>query len=40
MQKSDKLLICGIDPGTTLGFALMDFKGEVVFASSSKGMNL
>ncbi|MFH1211166.1 MAG: DUF460 domain-containing protein [archaeon] len=35
-----KLLIAGIDPGTTLGYALLDLKGNVVKIRSSKQLDM
>ena len=34
------LLIVGIDPGTTVGYALLDVNGKVVKVDSSKGLDL
>ena len=33
-------LIIGIDPGTTLGFAILNFEGKILKVSSSKTYNL
>lgn len=35
-----KLLIAGIDPGTTLGYALLDLEGKVVKINSSKQLEM
>ena len=35
-----KLLIAGIDPGTTVGYALLDTKGRPVKVGSAKGIGL
>ena len=35
-----KLLIAGIDPGTTIGFAVIDLQGNLVKAGSSKQLEL
>lgn len=35
-----KLLIAGIDPGTTIGIAALDLSGKKVFLSSGKNQNL
>lgn len=35
-----KLLIAGIDPGTTLGYALLDLNGNVVKINSSKQLDM
>jgi len=35
-----KSLIVGVDPGTTLGYAVLDFNGDVVKVGSSKELNL
>jgi len=35
-----KLLIAGIDPGTTLGYALLDLKGNAVKIKSSKQLDM
>jgi len=35
-----KLLVAGIDPGTTLGYAVMDFDGDVLDKGSSKLLNM
>ncbi len=35
-----KLLIAGIDPGTTIGYALLDLDGRIVQVKSSKNMNM
>jgi predicted RNase H-like nuclease (RuvC/YqgF family) len=35
-----QLLIVGIDPGTTLAYALLDFEGHVIDVDSSKELNL
>ncbi len=35
-----KLLIAGIDPGTTIGYALLDLDGRTVQVKSSKNMNM
>ena len=35
-----KLLIAGIDPGTTTAYALLDLKGNIVRVESSKEFNL
>lgn len=40
MLKSPKLLIVGIDPGTTIGYSLLDLKGDVVNIGSSKLLDL
>jgi len=37
---NDKLIIVGIDPGTTLGYAVLDIKGSVIRTASSKNMGL
>ena len=34
-----KLLIIGIDPGTTLGYAILDINGELLELKSSKQLN-
>jgi hypothetical protein len=36
----NKLLIVGIDPGTTLGYAVLDVNGDPIKIKSSKHMNL
>ena len=36
----NKLLIVGVDPGTTLGYAVLDIEGKVVKVKSSKQLNL
>jgi len=36
----NKLLIVGVDPGTTLGYAVLDIKGNVVKVRSSKQLKL
>jgi len=36
----NKLLIVGVDPGTTLGYAVLDIKGKVVKVRSSKQLKL
>ena len=36
----NKLLIAGVDPGTSLGYAVLDIEGKVVKIKSSKQMNL
>lgn len=36
----NKLLIVGVDPGTTLGYAVLDIEGKVVKIKSSKQLNL
>ncbi len=36
----EKSLIVGVDPGTTLGYAIIDFQGEVIKVGSSKEFNL
>lgn len=35
-----KLLIVGIDPGTTVGYALLDFQGNIIFVGSRKNFSL
>ena len=35
-----KLLIVGIDPGTTIGYAVLDIEGNLLTAKSSKNCNL
>src|SRR3989338_3196172 len=35
-----KLLVAGIDPGTTTGYALLDLDGNVVALNSSKNLGL
>ena len=35
-----RLLIAGIDPGTTLAYALLDINGEVIKINSTKQHNL
>ncbi len=35
-----KALIVGIDPGTTVGYALLDFKGNFIAVGSQKELNL
>lgn len=35
----NKLLIVGVDPGTTLGYAVMDIDGDVLNVDSSKQLN-
>jgi len=37
---TETLLIVGIDPGTTLGYALLDLDGNVIELNSSKLLNL
>ncbi len=37
---SRKLLIVGIDPGTTAGFAVLDIEGNLIYLDSSKQLNL
>ena len=37
---SKPLLIIGIDPGTTLGYAVLDINGKLIKISSSKILNL
>ena len=37
---NNKLLIVGVDPGTTLGYAVLDIKGNVVRVKSSKQLKL
>ncbi len=39
-MEGKKLLIVGIDPGTTTGFAVLDIEGKLVLASSSKQLDL
>ncbi len=39
MTKKD-LIIVGIDPGTTLGYAVLDLNGDVIEKDSSKSFNL
>jgi len=34
------ILIVGIDPGTTLAYAILDLKGEVINVGSSKGLDI
>lgn len=36
----EKLLIIGIDPGTTLGYAILDIDGRLIKLNSSKNINL
>jgi len=36
----NKALIVGVDPGTTVGYAVLDFNGEIVKVGSSKELNL
>jgi len=38
--ESRPLLILGIDPGTTLGYAALDINGNIIEISSSKLLNL
>ncbi len=33
------MLIAGIDPGTTVGYALIDFEGNIIKIKSSKGLD-
>ena len=35
-----KLLIAGIDPGMTTGFAILDIDGNILHLESSKNMDL
>ena len=35
-----KLLIAGIDPGTTLGYAVIDLEGNLVQINSSKNLDI
>ncbi|MEM4282422.1 MAG: DUF460 domain-containing protein [Candidatus Woesearchaeota archaeon] len=37
---ADKLLIVGIDPGTTVGFALLDISGRLVCLGSKKHLEV
>ncbi len=39
-MSSQKLLIAGIDPGTTLGYAVLDIEGNFIKAGSSKQLDL
>ncbi len=36
----ERLLIAGVDPGTTIGFALLDINGEIILVDSSKNLDL
>ncbi len=40
MDDSNKLLILGIDPGTTTAYAVIDLKGNVVSLKSAKNLGL
>lgn len=35
-----ELLIVGIDPGTTVGYAILDIEGNLLILNSSKHLNL
>ena len=35
-----KLLIVGIDPGTTIGYAVLDIEGNLIHLNSSKQLDL
>ena len=39
-MKNKKLLIAGIDPGTTIGYAVLDIEGSLIYLTSSKQLNL
>jgi len=36
----DKLLVIGLDPGTTVGYAVMDIEGNLVCIGSSKNTGM
>lgn len=36
----DKLIIVGIDPGTTKGYAVLDLKGDILEVTSSKKLEI
>lgn len=36
----NRALIVGVDPGTTLGYAILDFEGNLIKVGSSKELNL
>lgn len=40
MSSKGKLLILGLDPGTTLGYAILDIKGKLIKLSSSKNLSM
>ncbi len=39
-MEDKKLLIVGIDPGTTIGYAVLDIEGKLLHLDSSKQLNL
>lgn len=39
-MRENKLLIVGIDPGTTTGYAVLDIEGHLIYLDSSKQLNL
>ncbi|MBI2654546.1 DUF460 domain-containing protein [Candidatus Woesearchaeota archaeon] len=39
-MENKKLLIVGIDPGTTIGYAVLDIEGNLIYLHSSKQLDL